>query len=64
MGPVTSSGVYFVAADHLIVALDALTGTPKWYAPLPGLNHMQTPLVVNDWVYVPDDNGYLTAFSR
>jgi len=63
MGPVTSSGVYFVAANQVIVALDALTGKPKWFAALPGTNHMQTPLVVDNWVYAPDDNGYLTAFS-
>lgn len=63
IGPVTSSGVFFDVVDNAITAFDATTGHGLWLAPLPGPNHLQTPLVTGNRVYIADENGHLTAFS-
>jgi eukaryotic-like serine/threonine-protein kinase len=50
--------------DKALVSLDPATGKEKWAAPFKASDHwVATPLVVDDTIYAPNNNGTLYALS-
>lgn len=60
--PVVTNGAIFYASSGAVYALDARTGHQLWKSAI-GDVHWQSPVVVNDRVYVADQDGRLTAFG-
>jgi len=61
--PVVADGVvFFVAGTNELVALDARSGVKLWSAPVNGV-HWASPIVVNDTVYLTDNDAILRAYA-
>jgi outer membrane protein assembly factor BamB len=67
--PFIANGILFIQGNHILRALNPNTGTTLWSSNIPsaggsiGNLHWESPIVVNGVVYVPDDDGALTAYS-
>ncbi|HET8907902.1 MAG TPA: PQQ-binding-like beta-propeller repeat protein [Ktedonobacterales bacterium] len=67
--PVLAGGVVFAAASGTVYALDAHSGRQLWKSDSPGAGgtigaiHWEGLIVVNGRIYIPDDNGKLTAYG-
>ncbi|MDA8163699.1 MAG: PQQ-binding-like beta-propeller repeat protein, partial [Desulfobacteraceae bacterium] len=60
--PLVANGVLFYAGSGGIRALDPETGKQLWGERI-GSIHWQSPIVADGVLYVPDEDGTLTAFS-
>lgn len=60
--PIVDSGVLFYARNHEVRALDPLTGEILWTSTASGNIHWESPIFVNDTLYLPDHENGLTAF--
>jgi outer membrane protein assembly factor BamB len=61
--PVVVNGIMYIASPHRLAALQPATGKILWEDNSIGDTHWQSPIVVNDTVYIEDNGGYLTAYS-
>lgn len=61
--PIVVNGVIYLASPNQFTALRATTGQTLWQDDSIGDIHWQSPIIVNDTVYLPDNSGYLTAYS-
>lgn len=67
--PFIANGTLFIQGSHILRALNPTTGTTLWSSNSAsaggsiGNLHWESPIVVNGVVYVPDDDGVLTAYS-
>ncbi|MGH2508693.1 MAG: PQQ-binding-like beta-propeller repeat protein, partial [Ktedonobacteraceae bacterium] len=67
--PFIANGVLFVQDNQVLRALNPSTGVTLWSSNSPsaggpiGSLHWESPIVVNGVVYVPDDDGALTAYN-
>jgi hypothetical protein len=61
--PVVVNGIIYVAAPHQFVALRATTGEMLWHDDTITDIHWQSPIVIDDTVYIEDNAGYITAYS-
>lgn len=59
--PVIAGHILYYVSSNAIVALDTLTGRQLWTGSI-GSTHWQSPIVVNQHVYVSDNTGALTSF--
>jgi hypothetical protein len=57
------NGVLYVPNDHHITAIDPLTGETLWEDTSIGSIHWQSPIIVNDHVFIADSEGGVTAFG-
>jgi len=55
--------VLYLAAPHRFVALRPTTGAVLWEDTTIGDIHWQSPIIVNDTVYLTENAGYVTAYS-
>jgi hypothetical protein len=68
-GPVISEGMAFFASKNRMYCVDQATGELKWRAPEGDPNDPKipqitaTPVVANGFVYTPDANGIMTAYT-
>jgi outer membrane protein assembly factor BamB len=62
--PVLSGGVLYVAHDGEIRGYNPSSGAVVWRAPGIGGVHWEYPLVVGHRLYMTDENGHVTAYSR
>jgi outer membrane protein assembly factor BamB len=67
--PFIANGLLFLQDNNVLRVLNPTDGNLLWSSNDPGAHgsigslHWQSPLVVNGVVYVPDDNGNLTAYA-
>jgi len=61
--PVISNRVLYLAAPHQLTALRPTTGAILWQDDTIGDIHWQSPIIVQDTVYLSDNGGYITAYS-
>lgn len=61
--PVIVNRVLYIAAPHQLTALRPSTGAILWQDDSIGDIHWQSPIIVNDTVFLADNGGYLTAYS-
>jgi hypothetical protein len=62
--PLVANNVLYFAGNHIIRALDPLTGNLLWSDNTRvGGNHWQSPIVVNATLYITDESAHLTAYS-
>jgi outer membrane protein assembly factor BamB len=67
--PVLANGVLYAATDGAVYAWDAHTGQQLWSSKGAsaggsiGAIHWESLIVVNGHVYIPDDDGHLTAYG-
>jgi outer membrane protein assembly factor BamB len=61
--PIVANGVLYYAHDHQIVARDCATGEHLWSDGSIGTVHWQSPIVIEDALYIADNDGYLTAYT-
>jgi outer membrane protein assembly factor BamB len=61
--PVVVNGIIYLAAPHHFVALRATTGEMLWHDDTIGDIHWQSPIVIDDTVYIEDNSGYISAYS-
>jgi outer membrane protein assembly factor BamB len=61
--PILINRVLYVASPHALVALRPTTGELLWSDQSIGDIHWQSPIVVNDTVYLADEGGTITAYS-
>jgi len=67
--PVLAGGVLFAATNGAVVALDPHTGQRLWSSAATSAGgsiggiHWESLIVVNGRVYIPDENGKLTAYG-
>lgn len=67
--PVLAGGVLFVATSNAVYALSPHTGEHLWSSNNPSAGgsiggiHWESLIVVNGRVYIPDENGKLTAYG-
>ncbi len=59
--PVIAGHILYYVSGSALVALDTLTGRQLWSGSI-GATHWQSPIVVNQHVYVPDSTGTITDF--
>lgn len=68
-GPVIKNGTVFFPSKNRMYAVDVATGELKWRAPEGDPNDPKipqitaTPVVTDQFVYVPDSSGTLTAYT-
>ena len=60
--PIVANGVLYYAHDHQIVARDCITGVRLWSDGSIGTIHWQSPIVIENTLYIADNDGYLTAY--
>lgn len=67
--PFIANGILFVQGNNVLWAMEPTTGTTLWSSTqtsaggsIGGL-HWQSPIIVNGRVYVPDEDGHLTAYG-
>lgn len=67
--PLIADGILFVQNNGVLRAMDPTTGNVLWNSSqssaggsIGGL-HWQSPIVVNGHVYVPDEDGHMTAYG-
>ncbi len=67
--PFMANNMLFVQANGLLMAIAPTTGRVLWSSDQPSANgsigdlHWQSPIVVNARIYVPDNNGNLSAYG-
>jgi len=61
--PVVVNGIIYLAAPSSFVALRATTGEVLWHDSSITQIHWQSPIIIDDTVYIPDNSGYLSAYS-
>jgi outer membrane protein assembly factor BamB len=67
--PVLAGGVLFAATNGAVYALEPHTGKRLWSSATASAGgsiggiHWESPIVVNGRVYIPDENGKLTAYG-
>jgi PQQ enzyme repeat len=61
--PIIVNDVLLLAANHRITALDPLHGHVLWSDTSIGPVHWQSPTVANGILYMPDNSGFLNAWS-
>lgn len=63
--PMVVNGVLFTARKTTLLALDPRNGadTPLWSDTTIGGTHWQSPTAANGVIYMPDEEGYLSAFA-
>jgi hypothetical protein len=67
--PIMAGGVLFAANSHALLALDPYTGRQLWSSAQPtaggsiGGIHWESPIVVDQRLYCPDESGQLMAYS-
>jgi outer membrane protein assembly factor BamB len=61
--PIIVNRVLYLAAPHEFTAIRPPTGAVLWKDRSIGDIHWQSPIIVNDTVYLSDNGGYLTAYS-
>ncbi|HYS53534.1 MAG TPA: PQQ-binding-like beta-propeller repeat protein [Thermoanaerobaculia bacterium] len=61
--PVIVNCVLYLAAPHRLVALRPTTGAVLWKDNTIGDIHWQSPIIVNNMVYLSENAGYVTAYS-
>jgi len=61
--PIIVNRVLYLAAPHRFVALRPTTGAVLWEDNTIGDIHWQSPIIVNDTVYLTENAGYVTAYS-
>ena len=59
--PFIAGGVLFGQEDSAVNAFDPTTGNLLWTGAV-GPDHWQSPIAINGQLFVPDDNGTVTAF--
>jgi outer membrane protein assembly factor BamB len=60
--PVIAGHTLYYVSSTTVTALDTLTGTKVWSGSI-GATHWQSPIVVNQHVYVADNAGKLWSFA-
>ena len=61
--PVVVNGIIYLAAPKAFTALRATTGEVLWQDSSITQIHWQSPIVIDDKVYLPDNSGYFSAYS-
>lgn len=67
--PVLAGGVLFAATNNAVYALDSHTGQRLWSSDASSAGgsiggiHWESLIVVNGRIYIPDENGKLTAYG-
>lgn len=67
--PVVANDLIFAATDDAVNAIDARTGKIVWSSGKSGAGgsiggiHWESPIVIDDWLYISDDSGHLTGYS-
>jgi hypothetical protein len=61
--PIVANGLVFYLSTSGIVALDALSGTPKWSNASVGGVHWESPIVVNGALYVTDESANVWRYG-
>jgi hypothetical protein len=61
--PMIVNRVMYLATSHQFTAVRPTTGEVLWQDNTIGEIHWQSPIIVNDTVYVTDNPGYITAYS-
>ncbi len=60
--PIIANGALYYAHDNQIVARDCATGERLWSDGSIGTIHWQSPIVIEDTLYIADNDGYITAY--
>ncbi len=67
--PIMAGGLLFVATNHALLALDPNTGKQLWSSAqesaggsIAGI-HWETPIVVGNRIFCPDESGMMTSYS-
>lgn len=60
--PIIANGVLYYAHDNQIVARDCATGDRLWSDGSIGTIHWQSPIVIEDTLYISDNDGNVTAY--
>jgi len=61
--PIVVNGVLYLARDHELSAYSAVTGEKLWSDDSIGTIHWQSPIAVNNTVFIADNEGYVTAYT-
>jgi outer membrane protein assembly factor BamB len=61
--PIIVNGVLYVARDHELSAYDTRTGEKLWSDDAIGTIHWQSPIIVNNAIFIADNEGYITAYT-
>jgi outer membrane protein assembly factor BamB len=61
--PILINRVLYLASPHTFTAIRPTTGAVLWQDKTIGDIHWQSPIIVNDMVYLSDNAGYVTAYS-
>jgi outer membrane protein assembly factor BamB len=61
--PVLVNGIIYLAAPNAFTALRATTGEVLWQDSSITQIHWQSPIVIDNTVYLPDNSGYFSAYS-
>ena len=61
--PIIANGILYFAWSHQMSALDPTTGTLLWEDTGIGGIHWQSPIVVNQKLFVTDGDGFLNAYA-
>jgi outer membrane protein assembly factor BamB len=61
--PIIVNRVLYLASPHTFTAIRPMDGDVLWQDKTIGDIHWQTPIIVNDMVYLGDNTGYVTAYA-
>lgn len=61
--PIIVNRVLYLAAPHQFTAMRPTTGAVLWQDKAIGDIHWQSPIIINDTVYLADNGGYINAYS-
>jgi len=62
--PIIANGILFFARSGLIAALDPTSGTQIWSDNQISSIHWESPIVASGILYITDESGHLTTYSR
>ena len=60
--PVIANAVLYLVNDHAVAAIDPPSGQLLWQDNEIGTIHWQSPIVIDNALYVEDNDGYLQAY--
>jgi outer membrane protein assembly factor BamB len=61
--PIIINSVLYLVSPHTFTAIRPATGAVLWEDKAIGDIHWQSPIIVNDMVYISDNAGYIKAYS-